>query len=215
MNNLQFRCWDKERKIMLYDDFVIRNGNFMSKEIWYTLCNGVLGEPYPAEDGRPDNQGAVFLEGPPDAETANKIAELMGDPCGCYELIDFSNFYELNNLIVMQSTGMRDRSNKIIWEGDLIKFGNIVDVVCWYYCCYQWNGQMLADFRDFDELGCEIKYEPTPININGYDGVMALGHQGDVFGLQTCNVEIVGNIYEHGTQYGFTEDTIKAFCPKY
>ena len=78
---------------------------------------------------------------------------------------------------------------------------------------------MIADFRDYDDYGNEIKYEPENIDIQDgvemYSGVMALGYQGDVGGIQTCNFEKVGNIFEHGKDYGFSEEHIKAFTPSY
>ena len=41
----------------------------------------------------------------------------------------------------------------------------------------------------------------------------SIGYQGDVYGIQTENMESVGNIFEHGEQYGFTKEAIKMFTP--
>ena len=70
---------------------------------------------------------------------------------------------------------------------------------------------MIADFRDYDEYGNEI------INNNCCSDsvVLALGYQGDVYGLQTCNVEKVGTIFENGKEYGYTQEAIDSFIPSY
>ena len=94
MNQLKFRCWNKETKQMLYDGFVIRCG-----------C---------------DNKGAEILE-TPNAAQNSVISEIMNDQWASYSLIDWSNFYSLENLITMQATGTQDIDGKDLYDGDIVE----------------------------------------------------------------------------------------------
>lgn len=190
MSRLQFRVWDKYINKMLYEGFILRSGNCINdfedvdeKSLEYFHCHAE-----PLEE--------------PNLDQHNKITEVMGDISAYYSLVDWSNHY-YENYITMQCTGFHDKNGQLIWEGDLLKFGTITDVVSWYYCNYIWNGQMIADFRDFDKFGDEVKTE------------ILKGYQGDVFGLQTCEMEKVGNIFEHGEQFGFNIDSINCFKPSF
>lgn len=76
MSRLQFRVWDKCKCKMLYDDFIIRPGNPISEELWYKICNGILGEPYPYTNGE-DGQykGAEPMEYPKTMEQNDAITK--------------------------------------------------------------------------------------------------------------------------------------------
>lgn len=204
---LQFRVWDKEKQEMLYNNFIVRDGNPPSQE-FYDKQNSLHPD---SKIVRPEisHAHAEPLEHP-DLKQDSEINKIMGDEFASYSLIDWSNFY-FQNYVTMQCTGFHDKNNQLIWEGDLLKFGNLVHVVQWYYSSFIWNGQMIADFRDYDEYGNEI------INNNCCsDSVaLALGYQGDVYGLQTCNVEKVGTIFENGKEHGYTQEAIDSFIPSY
>ena len=169
-NRLQFRVWDKERKLMLYNNFVIRSGNPDSREVWDKIGSG----EYPYSSGFGGTKGAEPLEYPNTIEINEKITELMGDYAGTWSLIDWSNWYGLENYIVMQSTGFADKTGHIIFEGDILTDGVIESEVYWHYGCYVWNGCMIAD----------------------YD----VGFQGDKLGMDTKELKVIGNKYEYNNK---------------
>ena len=170
MNRLQFRVWDKERKVMMYDGFLLRHGNQISEETWNKITNGKQGELYPYKNKQQGNVGAVFTEVPDSIEKMDRICEVMGDKHACYELVDFSNFYELENTITMQSTGFHDKNGTTIFEQDILSKDGIEDEIYWYYGCYVWNGCPIAE----------------------YDSCF----QGERIGANSKDFEIVGNIFE-------------------
>lgn len=194
MARLQFRVWDKEKKTMLYDNFIIRHGNPASQE-WYDNYNDFQRRHDFEEIKRPEYTHCHAEPTIKDDKLNKMLDDYFQDP-GTYEVIDWSNYY-FENYVTMQATGMHDKHGVLIWEGDLLKFGELVYPVQWFHSCYIWNGQMLADFRDYDQYG----------------NLLGETYQGDVFGLQTENVEIVGNIFEHGKQYEFSEESILLFTP--
>lgn len=200
MSRLQFRVWDKNKQKMSYDNFIIRHGNASSEE-FYSKQNELYAKASISPIQRPEycHLHAEPLEIPTRSQH-EQICKIMKDISSSYSLIDWSNFY-FENYVTMQATGFHDKNNKLIWEGDLLKFGDTIDVVSWYYSNYIWNGQMIADFRTFDEYGNQID-----CNIDFY--------QGEIFGLQTENTEIVGNIFEDGKKFGFVDiDSFKPSVP--
>ena len=173
----QFRVWDKIKEKMLYQGFIMRNGNpweasyYNSKQPEYAWCNAE-----PLEE--------------PTLEQREAINKIMGDETASYSLIDWSNFYSSSAYIEMQATGMHDRDGKLIWEMDLLKHeeSGIVSTVEWYYCNFIWNGGQLTDFRDFDRYG-EFLSERV--------------YEGDHFGLESKHLIKIGNIFEDGLKYGY------------
>lgn len=143
MNRLKFRVWDREKHRLLYDGFVIRSGE--------------------------DNKGAEVYE-IPTAYQNQKIGEVMNDTDACYSLIDWTSFYGLENLEVMQCTGFHDCEGNLIYEGDILEHNGIKDIIEWSYGCYVWNGTAIAD----------------------YDSCF----QGEPIGLDSKFTKIVGNKYE-------------------
>lgn len=195
----QFRVWDKEQKKMLYDGFIIRHNNPPTKE-YFRLQNelnslNLIKRPeYMEYEAEPE-------EVPTEDQDCN-IRAIMHDPTACYTLIDYSNYYGQENFITMQCTGFHDKHGKLIWESDLLEKNGIIDSVEVYYGHWTWNGQVLTDFRDFDRYGDEITGQvngPVSIQVDGQevDGVIALGYQGDTWGLETKNLIKVGNKYEN------------------
>lgn len=195
----QFRVWDKEQKKMLYDGFIIRHNNPPTKE-YFRLQNelnslNLIKRPeYMEYEAEPE-------EVPTDDEDYN-IREIMHTHTACYTLIDYSNHYGQQNFITMQATGFHDKNGELIWESDLLEKNGIIDSVEIYYGHWVWNGQVITDFRDFDRYGNEITGQvngPVTIQVDGQeiDGVIALGYQGDTWGLETKNLIKVGNKYEN------------------
>ena len=199
----QFRVWDKQRKEMLYDGFIVRHNNppidYLIKHNKLCEINGLEQIPIPEYE----DYEAEPEEIPMSIEANEAITDIMEpDSVGgaTWGLIDYSNFYGQENFITMQCTGFHDKDGELIWEGDLLEKDGIIDSVEIYYGHWIWNGTILTDFRDFDRYGHEIKHEPEQITVvNGkdvYTGVMALGYQGEEFGEQTKYLKKIGNKYE-------------------
>ena len=215
MARLQFRVWDKYKKEMLYNHFIVRHGNDEWTQEFYDKYNKTWSEWSKNDPNWEPHRRLEYshchaepLEDP-DEEQLDYIRGAMRDGSAQYSLIDWSNFY-FENYVTMQATGFHDKNGELIWEGDLLKFGTLIHPVCWYYSNFMWNGQMIADFREFDQYGNQIIQDHCSDSI-----AMALGYQGDIYGIQTENMEKVGNIYEHGEQYGFDRVSIEVFTPSY
>lgn len=199
---LQFRVWDKLRKEMLYDGFIIRHNNPPSQQ-YFDLQNEVHGLN-PILRPEYDEYEAEPEEVPMSPTANDAISDIMDPECVGYAtwgLIDYSNFYGQENFITMQCTGFHDKDGVLIWESDLLEKDGIIDSVEKYYGHWVWNGTLLTDFRDFDRYGNEIKHEPVPLNVidgkSVYTGVIALGYQGDTFGQECKYLLKVGNKYEN------------------
>ena len=173
MSRLQFRVWNKDKKEMMYSGFVVRHGNPISEEHWKMLSNGFLGEPYPYSNGDGEGfyQGAEPLE-ELTIQQQEQIEKIMSDFGGAYySLIDFSNFYAVENWITMQSTGFHDCTGHIIFEDDILEKDGMAYPIKWYYGCYVWNGCPIMEYD------------------NQFDG--------ERIGANTRDFKIVGNIYEN------------------
>ena len=184
----QFRVWDKEKKIMLYDGFVLRPNNppleYLEKHNKWCEEHNLETSPIPEYTDYEAEPCEI-----PTEEQLDYIRGAMHDGSAQYELIDYSNFYGQDNYITMQCTEMHDKDGELIWEYDLLQNGSLVYPVIWYYCSFMWNGQPITDFRDFDKYG---KF----MTDNFY--------QSDHFGLETKTLVKVGNLFEDGYKYGFS-----------
>ena len=90
---MKFRVWDKQAQKMLYDGFILRAGN--------------------------DIEGAELIEEITEEQNA-QVCKITKDETATYSLIDWSNHYSLENLIVMMNTGFKDKNSKDIFEGDVV-----------------------------------------------------------------------------------------------
>lgn len=94
---IKFRAWDKYRKAMV-TDFVMAP----TSPDW---------APFPIENSEEANK------------LLNDLDRKNGDPFGGdYTLTDWGNYYGIENLIVMQFTGLLDKHGKEIYEKDLIRW---------------------------------------------------------------------------------------------
>lgn len=107
----------------------------------------------------------------------------------------------LKNVILMQSTGLKDRNNKEIYEGDIIKYGNnlykIIKDVASTLSLVRLN-ESFIDYDDFEKniydskqnlIWCGQKHDYV---VTLYDIVCNLNDANE-----NLNCEIVGNIYEN------------------
>lgn len=167
---LQFRVWDKHKNKMLYSNFVIRHGNPPNMDPEYVESMLKIGQRI--EDQDTGIMGAEPLQTPISMEINDKITELMNDYAGTWSLIDWSNWYGLDNYKVMQCTGFRDEKSNLIWEDDvLIDKDGIQDKIQWLNGCFVWNGCPLQDYKLCTD-------------------------NSEHFGGNSRDLKIIGNIYE-------------------
>ena len=98
MKTLKFRAWDKEKKIMMYDGFSLNPRKL---------------------DGFPMGLDCVthIIENP-----TKEVESLLhrDDQWADYTLTDWTNWYGIDNLEVMQFTGYTDHNGVDIYEGDIV-----------------------------------------------------------------------------------------------
>lgn len=93
-------------------------------------------------------------------------------------------FYSSSNFKLLQSTGLRDKNGKEIWEGDVVKIkdAELVDTIPY--------GDI--EYREvYEDVIGEVIFEDGSFHYTGHSA----GHL-PAFSFNT-EVEVIGNLYEH------------------
>lgn len=79
-------------------------------------------------------------------------------PCGDYTLTDWSNYYGIEYYKVMQFTGLKDKNDKEIYEGDIVQYIDDFDQVLIGKIQYIENGFWVKEKNEacFMPAVCEV-----------------------------------------------------------
>lgn len=106
-------------------------------------------------------------------DNENITIQAMGQLCS-HHLGQISSISDYRPPILMQSTGLKDKDGKLIYESDIIEWN---DGECFYTAVIKWNSKLAM-------------YETQ--KINGMESLNSLSHI-----LQENDVKIICNIYEN------------------
>ena len=95
---IKFRAWDMARRKMLHHDFCM----CPTSPSW----------------------GPHMIERPDEDQHAEILRIMKDEFGGDYTIIDWANWYGIDELIIMQFTGLVDRNGVDIYEGDIIVTGS-------------------------------------------------------------------------------------------
>jgi len=150
MRDIKFRAWDKNKKEMQFNNFCITaSGNTQVMR------------------SSPELQRAVD-------RVNKKKGEILG---GDYAEIDFTDWYGINEMVVMQYTGLKDKNGKDAYEDDIID--------TWPFYKHQGNCKGKKRYQ-------RITFNTGMLVPENFD----FGWEGEgTVRIEHC--EIIGNIYEH------------------
>lgn len=164
--SFKFRAWDKNKKEMI-TNFVFAptfpdwSGFPIERVEWLEKYQQIIGEKL----------GTI------DDDYKLKLLEFVTSD---YSLIDWANWYGINNYIITQFTGFLDINEKEIYEHDIVKVKNA-------------TGKMIKGIIKFVDGCFDIEFL-NPIKINN------IYKKKDYLKCWIINyvVEIIGNIYQNG-----------------
>lgn len=108
-----------------------------------------------------------------------------------------TNYYDFNDIVLMQSTGLRDKNGKEIFEGDVLKFND-----SWDDCCYEGYVDGEIEGVNYVEIQsestgfifCKTKYPDSSLFY--YANEEHLTFQ-EILTDSDFEFEVIGNIYEN------------------
>ena len=157
-DRFKFRVWDKSEKKMHYTDFVITSTGYAAK----------LQPMYELEED--ENGDEIEIQ------------------CEKEFMIDQTDFEFDKKMVVMQSTGLKDKNGKLIYEGDIVQFYDdgflkTMKII--------WDNDEL----DFKAIGLKKSVECYE------EDFLYLGYIKKEYSL-----EVIGNIYENPELLEVTND---------
>lgn len=108
-----------------------------------------------------------------------------------------TNYYNFNDIVLMQSTGLRDKNDREIFEGDVLKFND-----SWDDCCYEGYVDGEIEGVNYVEIQsestgfifCKTKYPDSSLFY--YANEEHLTFQ-EILTDSDFEFEVIGNIYEN------------------
>lgn len=114
---------------------------------------------------------------------------------------------EYDDVILMQCTGLRDKTGKLIYEGDIVKdltFSSNVKYVCAFVPIFGSLGLISEqDLKDYNFCRENWESYTTNTKVRDSDNRFRLANQGNKLkcfsmnNLKMDTLEIIGNIYEN------------------
>jgi hypothetical protein len=123
----QFRGWDKKSKKFFYEFIISPNGAPTNVHSNEEL-NKILNDYY-----------------------ATKGDDMWGD----YGVVDFTDWYAIDGLIVEMSTDTKDKTGREIYENDYVEFFDIVYLVKFQKGCFMLDGKKEIWWHEINLLDIE------------------------------------------------------------
>lgn len=127
---------------------------------------------------------------------------VTGDP-----YIDTDVFPIVNPETICRCTGLTDKNNKLIFENDILKFGNRALMVWWNEECFQWQARAFkkdCELPIYEGGFCDYEWDNTTL------GWIA----AEITILGEMSTEIIGNIFDTPELLEDKNDNTRVLCIK-